>query len=93
MTLSASGVNDNWTILGSSLTSKVLMPFLLKKFSIFLDYTPQLSDLSATEALRLCQLNGVKPKLSITFSLVNMNMCRFTALPAEKEEAITFDPQ
>jgi hypothetical protein len=61
-------------ILGSTLISKVLIPFLMKQIFVFLDFSPQFCNLPAAKSLRESQLQGLEPKLSITLSLVNMNV-------------------
>src|SRR6266540_3648215 len=92
-TRSTSLVTAASTARGSTLTSKVLIPLLLKEPTMLGNQLTQLRELVTPEAIVPRQRHGIQPELGVALRMLNVNVCRLLSLAAEEEEPIAADPQ
>src|SRR3990172_4425116 len=81
------------TATGSNLVGKVTMQSLKEARVMFVNHLLQPGQLAAAETAIAVQRHRLKPELSISFGLRNMDVWRLLCLVAEKEEPMTPEPQ
>jgi hypothetical protein len=93
VTTSASSVKATSTASATGLLAKMLIPSNNKRFAVLLNQIVQVTEFGTPKATRLRKLNGSDPEFCVALGLLDVNVARLHALPAEKEKAVSVNSQ